>query len=102
MLFLTQFCINMCCLLLEHDLCNSDHNMISFKLVHTASMKTNVNDKLDYNKGDYNKVNNFLASFKWDELFRDSGIEELWSVFHDILISGVHEFIPNHKCKITN
>jgi len=83
----------------QNHLGNSDHNTIVFKLVHSTVMKPNSNVKLDYNKGDYVKMNNFFSLLNWEILLNDLDVEDMWSKFHEVCMSAVDEFVPKKTFK---
>jgi len=44
----------------------SDHNMVTFVILHQLEMADNVKEVRDYSKANYDKIRSELASKNWD------------------------------------
>ena len=82
----------------EH-LANSDHNMISFKLVCSTIINDTSRTVYDFNKGNYVKMNDMLNAVDWDILLNGLEVNEMWRMFYDRIILVMSECIPKHNCR---
>jgi len=51
--------------------------------------------KFLYNKGDYDGLRKWIASYDWQNLLsEDKTVEETWTIIEDKVSEGKHKFIP--------
>jgi len=73
---------------------NSDHNVLIFKLNCKIEMVKKQMKNYRYDKGDYIRINAYLREIKWEEIYRDQGVEEMWNFFQRKLIEMRDKYIP--------
>ncbi len=74
----------------------SDHNKICFNLNMTNNLTSNVK-YFDYEKGNYDGMNDFLCSVDWDTLLVDSDVEEMWETFTHFMQYAIEIYIPRRE-----
>jgi transcription termination factor NusB len=75
----------------------SDHIGISWSLVVEADDQSLNTNKLDYWKGNFLELEQYLAQINWDEELKAKEvmqIEEAWNKFRKLLEKGIERFIP--------
>ena len=79
----------------------SDHHLISFKLHLTSS--TPITSKgpvyiFDYDKGDYDGLNDFLNNIDFSSIcYQSNNVKFIWSFIKSTLCNAMREFIPFTK-----
>jgi hypothetical protein len=78
----------------------SDHNRITFSINVSPNIQRSVKDcGLNYSRGDYLKINEFMSSVNWDSLFWGADVNEMWCIFKDFLTYAMYMYIPRHSRK---
>jgi len=75
---------------------NSDHCVLKFGCeLHAEQSSTTIKYKLD--KGDYEKLNNFL-DIDWDKLLDPSilTVDEMWEKFKLTVLDGMSKYVPKN------
>ena len=54
-----------------------------------------------FKKADFDEINQFLASFDWDHLFKDKNVNEKWMELKLVLQKAIEKYVPKseNKCK---
>jgi len=78
---------------IEH-LGTSDHNMEEFNIVAELEVEANNVPRHCFYKADYNKIQQFLSTIAWGELFDGKNANEMWCIFKEKLNQAIHDFIP--------
>ena len=79
---------------------NSDHASITFQLQipdFTKNYITYMRGLFDFNRGNYEGLNKYLANISWITEFKksaDTGIDAIYSKFTDLVHHGMNCFIP--------
>ncbi len=74
----------------------SDHVVITFKLRCYIEVKDIVTTRLQYEKADFDKMNESLK-YDWDDLFVNKDTEEKWQVLLEKLNQAIDHYIPAKK-----
>ena len=72
---------------------NSDHNVITWQINFNTCSRGRTRETLNYNKGDYNKINEVLKDINWVEEFANQDITSMWTKFSN-RIQDCTAFIP--------
>ncbi len=54
-------------------------------------------NKLNYRKGNYLKINEYLKRIDWVTLFHDKDMNEIYSIFVDTCLTTARTFIPEYR-----
>ena len=75
---------------------SSDHYIISFQLTIPAKATLNHSPSLvfDFNKADYNGLNNFLSTIDYSVCERLPDVNSIWSFIRNNILDGMNTFIP--------
>ena len=82
---------------IDEHLANSDHNIVSFRLVIETEIKTNRQGRYDYNKTNYNQLLDSLKSLDWDKKLSNFSVEEMWCTFKEYLMHEANNCTPTVK-----
>ena len=77
----------------------SDHDILMVRIPYDSNEKlTEVEPKLNYNKGDYHSLRDYL-DLDWQALFdsKDNNLEEIWKTLKEKINEGIEKFIPKVK-----
>ena len=74
----------------------SDHVGISWEFKVGMEKKTIDIPRLDYWRGDYVNLNEYLNEQDWDQI-TTGDVMESWRLFKDVLMEGVNRYIPVRK-----
>ena len=78
----------------------SDHNSITFDLLHDSKITTWKEHCFDYRRGNYNEMDKSLQGVYWDALFSDYNVNEKLAIFKEVLDNEVSKFVPRRKRRI--
>ena len=72
----------------------SDHSVLDI-LFKDESAESNVIDKFNFQKGDYEEFRKY-ANLEWDKILGscDGDVEKMWSIFVGVIKNGMEQFIP--------
>ena len=79
-------------------LANSDHVMLMINTNHFMKKITNDYIKLEWNKADYDKMENDLNNIDWNLEIRDD-VEQGWLLFKDSILKVIEKYVPKKVCK---
>ena len=68
---------------LEH-LANGNHNIITGKTTCETVINKNFSKTFDFHKADYDKINEYVSNFKWEDIFQNRNANECWMKFLEI------------------
>jgi hypothetical protein len=80
----------------------SDHERVtlSINIPPVRSFTSTQSSSFIYSQGDYVRMNEFLSSVNWDELFFDAvSTNDMWCIFKDFVDYAMHEYIPKGNRK---
>ena len=78
---------------IEH-LGNSDHNIITWRLICKVHVGKSQKPTRQYHKVDYDSMRVWLGQIDWSREFRNEDVEGKWSKFCEILDKAVEKFVP--------
>ena len=75
---------------------SSDHYIISFQLTIPAKATLNHSPSFifDFNKADYNSLNNFLSTIDYFVCERLPDVNSIWSFIRNNILDGMNTYIP--------
>jgi ribonuclease P/MRP protein subunit RPP40 len=77
----------------------SDHSTVVFDLLFETTSKANADQiirKYVWKHADYNTLNNYLYSYRWDQLFSvNFTADDIWRAFTEILNRAISLFVPS-------
>ena len=80
----------------SNPIANSDHNVLNWTIIHDMK-KVLSEPRRNYNKGDYKGLNQCLNKEKWDIIFKDIQVEQMWQYLIQKINECQEEFIPYFK-----
>jgi hypothetical protein len=81
----------------EH-LDNSDHNIITWKLICNIKIQDNKELCRQYHRANYDDMRNWLNDVDWNNEFENLDVDEVWTRFCSIMNLAVEKFVPlEHK-----
>ena len=82
----------------------SDHNSITFCIVSFIKNETDAGESARYNfqKADWQKIAEMLKLINWTELFLNRDYQELWDIFHGVLLGILNACVPKLLCARRN
>jgi len=82
-------------------LATGDHCKILFKLIIETEASEQAVERWMFKKADYDEINQFLASFDWDHLFKDKSVNEKWMELKMVLQKATEKYVPKsvNKCQ---
>ena len=76
----------------------SDHLIIQFSLISYLSRFRSQTEKLNFFKGDYEKIRSNLKDIEWEErITKAVNLQESWECFTDLINHEVKRNIPVRK-----
>jgi hypothetical protein len=72
----------------------SDHSMILIEVEMTPEKKRTVQSGMNWRKADSEGMRYELENEGWEELLRNAGIEEAWSIFRRRLEEMIEKYVP--------
>jgi hypothetical protein len=82
----------------EH-LGNSDHNIVTWKLVYKTEINRGDKQLYAFNKADYRGMNEFLQNVQWDEDFKKLDVENMWHKICEVFRIAIKKYVPIRKIK---
>jgi len=70
-------------------LATGDHCKILFQLITETEANGQKVDRWMFKKADYDAINQFLASFEWDHIFKDKNVNEKWTELKMVLQNAI-------------
>ena len=77
----------------------SDHVLLEFNLHCYTNVDEAHTKKFQYDKGDYDKMKEELASVDWETTLKDRSIDEMWCYIRDRVNDLVQKHIPRKEVK---
>jgi len=78
----------------EVPLGKSDHVCLSWELITSSSIPMQSNSKLNYWKGDYERIRQGLQVIDWDTELSGKDVTSMWNIFRDRVLTLVRKHIP--------
>ena len=78
---------------MEH-LGNSDHNILTWKLICRVDTGDNKLPVRQYNKANYDDIRDWLANIDWNVEFKRLDVDDVWNKFYTIMQTVVTKFVP--------
>ena len=76
---------------------NSDHNTITFKIICDIKYEKVDCIKYNYDKANFRAIQEELAKLDWVTLFESKDVNDMWTLFKNILIDNRNKFVPKMK-----
>ena len=81
-------------LTVDEHLANSDHNILRFNVNVCTIMRDTCQDRLNFFKGNYDGMQNFLAKTDWDREFANNDADGMWNKFSSLMQQAITQFVP--------
>ena len=78
----------------EAPLGKSDHVVLQWDLQLQVQERKSIENKLDFWKGNYDKISSELSSINWNTSFENKSVEEMWTYLKQRIESLVVEHVP--------
>lgn len=93
-------------LTLDAPIGKSDHVVLKFLVKTKIGFKTITREKLNFDKGDYVRLNEYIIKYLYEDFDDDIGykcvdqklVNKVWDKFCRVISLGVQKFIPIKKC----
>ena len=85
----------------EH-LRNSDHNLITWNISLDSTRRNVPKSEHNYNKADYDIINECFFNIDWEEMFSNIDINTMWNKFINIVEEVIDKMIPTKILKERN
>jgi Reverse transcriptase (RNA-dependent DNA polymerase)/Endonuclease-reverse transcriptase len=72
----------------------SDHVVLEWDLLIETADVAGKQRKFNYCKGDYAKMTEKLSEVDWKSLFENKSVDQMWSLFKDIVLSLTEQYVP--------
>ena len=76
---------------------SSEHNVITFDLLHDSRVTSWKDCYFDYKIGNYKEMDKSLQNDDWDALFSDNNTKEMWDIFKEVLDNTVSKFCSKEE-----
>jgi len=83
----------------EVPLGKSDHVCLTWDMITSRSTAPQPGSKLNYWKGDYEKIRQGLQAINWETELYGKDVTSMWITFRDRVLALVHDHIPTKKAK---
>ena len=77
----------------EH-LGNSDHNIITWNISLDSTRRNVFESMHNYNKADYDIINECFFNIDWEEMFSNIDINTMWNKFVTIVEEVIYKMVP--------
>ena len=75
----------------------SDHLLLLFDIKCYSDLKNNDNPGYDLQKGNYQNMRNTLAAINWEDLLKDTNIDQAETIITKAITKAIQENIPKRK-----
>ena len=75
----------------------SDHLFLSWFITLHVQQMHSCQEKLNFWKGDYAKINEALSNIDWKVIFCNQSVEEMWTSFKEIILRLTKLYVPIKK-----
>ena len=83
----------------SYKLGKSDHNIITWEFVTCVAFKDNKIKVPDFRKANFIRFREIMNNLDWVQLFRGKDVNQIWELFKNNLIEGMHKCIPYRQLR---